>query len=199
MTTQTASRRARLIDNAELLRARLRAAPTGAGVYVMRDLEGRVAYVGKAASLRNRLRSYFTGVESLPARTRTLVERVFDFEVIPCLNEREALILENSLIKQYRPRYNVRLKDDKSYLYLKIPKPGSGPAHAPGTAREQLRAPRGERGLLATEFPRPYYTRRIARDGARYFGPYTSAQSLRSTVKSLRTIFPFRKPVATPP
>jgi excinuclease ABC subunit C len=192
VSTQTASRRARLVDNAELLRERLRAAPTGAGVYVMRDLEGRVAYVGKAASLRNRLRSYFTGLESLPTRTRTLVERVFDFEVIPCLNEREALILENSLIKQYRPRYNVRLKDDKSYLYLKIPKPGSGPAHAPGTAREQLRAPRGERGVLATEFPRPYYTRRIARDGARYFGPYTSAQSLRSTVKSLRTIFPFR-------
>ena len=192
MSTQTTSRRARLLDNPELLRERLRAAPTGAGVYVMRDLEGRVAYVGKSASLRNRLRSYFNGVESLPARTRTLVERLFDFEVIPCLNEREALILENSLIKQYRPRYNVRLKDDKSYLYLKIPKPGSGPAHAPGTAREQLRAPRGERGVLATEFPRPYYTRRIARDGARYFGPYTSAQSLRSTVKSLRTIFPFR-------
>ncbi len=192
MSTQTASRRARLLDNPEVLRERLRAAPTGAGVYVMRDLEGRVAYVGKSASLRNRLRSYFNGVEALQTRTRTLVERVFDFEVIPCLNEREALILENSLIKQYRPRYNVRLKDDKSYLYLKIPKPGSGPAHAPGTAREQLRAPRGERGVLATEFPRPYYTRRIARDGARYFGPYTSAQSLRSTVKSLRTIFPFR-------
>jgi excinuclease ABC subunit C len=192
VSTQTASRRARLLDNPELLRERLRAAPTGAGVYVMRDLEGRVAYAGKSASLRNRLRSYFSGVESLPTRTRTLVDRVFDFEVIPCRNEREALILENSLIKQYRPRYNVRLKDDKSYLYLKIPKPGSGPAHAPGTAREQLRAPRGERGVLATEFPRPYYTRRIARDGARYFGPYTSAQSLRSTVKSLRTIFPFR-------
>jgi excinuclease ABC subunit C len=158
----------------------------------MRDLEARVAYVGKAASLRNRLRSYFTGMESLPPRTRTLVDRVFDFEVITCLNEREALILENSLIKQYRPRFNVRLKDDKGYLYLKIPKPGAGPPHAPGTARERLRAPRGERGVRATEFPRPYYTRRIARDGARYFGPYTSAQSLRTTVKSLRTIFPFR-------
>jgi len=192
VSTQTASRRARLIDNADLLRERLRAAPDSAGVYVMRDLEGRVAYVGKAASLRNRLRSYFNGIESLPTRTRTLVERVFDFEVVPCLNEREALILENSLIKQYRPRYNVRLKDDKSYLYLKIPRPGAGPLHAPGTAREQLRAPRGERGALATEFPRPYYTRRMMRDGARYFGPYTSAQSLRSTVKSLRTIFPFR-------
>ncbi|MBJ7610448.1 MAG: excinuclease ABC subunit UvrC [Candidatus Dormibacteraeota bacterium] len=192
MSTQTVTRRARLVDNADLLRARLRAAPTGAGVYVMRDLEGRVAYVGKSASLRSRLRSYFTGVDSLPTRTRTLVERVFDFEVIDCASEREALILENSLIKQYRPRYNVRLKDDKSYLYLKIPKPGSGPLHAPGTAREQLRAPRGEGGVRATEFPRPYYTRRMIRDGARYFGPYTSAQSLRTTVKSLRTIFPFR-------
>ena len=192
MPTVTASRRARLVDNPELLKARLRAAPTSAGVYVMRDLEGRVAYVGKAASLRSRLRSYFTGIESLPTRTRSLVDRVFDFEVIACLNEREALILENTLIKQYRPRFNVRLKDDKSYLYLKIPRPGAAPAHAPGTAREQLRAPRGERGLVATAFPRPYYTRRMARDGARYFGPYTSAQSLRTTVRSLRTIFPFR-------
>ena len=192
MTAQTTTRRARLVDKPDLLRARLRAAPTGAGVYVMRDLDGRVAYVGKAASLRSRLRSYFTGIESLPARTRTLVERVFDFEVIACLNEREALILENTLIKQYRPRYNVRLKDDKSYLYLKIPKPGAGPPHAPGTARERARAPRGEGGVRATAFPRPYYTRRMIRDGARYFGPYTSAQSLRTTVKSLRTIFPFR-------
>jgi excinuclease ABC subunit C len=192
VTTRAPSRGVRLIDKPDLLRARLRAAPTGAGVYVMRDLEGRVAYVGKAASLRSRLRSYFTGIDSLPARTRTLVERVFDFEVVACLNEREALILENTLIKQYRPRYNVRLKDDKSYLYLKIPKPGAGPPHAPGTARERVRAPRGLGGIRATEFPRPYYTRRMTRDGARYFGPYTSAQSLRTTVKSLRTIFPFR-------
>jgi excinuclease ABC subunit C len=192
VSKETRTRRARLVDNPDLLRARLRAAPTGAGVYVMRDLDGRVAYVGKAANLRARLRSYFTGMESLPARTRALVERVFDFEVVDCLNEREALVLENNLIKQYRPRYNVRLKDDKSYLYLKIPQPGAGPPHAPGTAREQVRAPRGERGELATAFPRPYYTRRMVRDGARYFGPYTSAQSLRTTVKSLRTIFPFR-------
>ncbi|MHB8719039.1 MAG: excinuclease ABC subunit UvrC [Candidatus Dormibacteria bacterium] len=192
MSTHTRARPARLLDNPELLRARLRAAPTGPGVYVMRDLEGRVAYVGKAAVLRSRLRSYFSGVESHPQRTRSLVERVFDFEVIACLNEREALILENTLIKQHRPRFNVRLKDDKSYLYLKIPRPGAAPPHAPGTAREHLRSVRGERGVLATEFPRPYYTRRMVRDGARYFGPYTSAQSLRTTVRSLRTIFPFR-------
>jgi excinuclease ABC subunit C len=188
----TTVRAARLIDNPDLLRARLRAAPQGPGVYVMRDLAGRVAYVGKAAVLQNRLRSYFTGIPSLPERTRQLVERVFDFEVIACASPREALILENTLIKRHRPRYNVRLKDDKNYLYLKVPAPGSPGSFAPGTAREKLRAPRGEAGRRATLFPRPYYTRRVQRDGARYFGPYTSAQSLRGTVRALRTIFPFR-------
>ncbi|MGI8847991.1 MAG: excinuclease ABC subunit UvrC [Candidatus Dormibacteria bacterium] len=185
-------RATRLIDNPDLLRARLRAAPSGAGVYVMRDLAGRVAYVGKSALVQNRLRSYFTGVGSHPDRTRRLVHQVFDFEVIGCANSREALILENSLIKQHHPRYNVRLKDDKNYLYLKIPRPGAADHHAPGTAREKMRPVRGEAGQRATQFPRPYYTRRVQRDGARYFGPYTSAQSLRGTVKSLRAIFPFR-------
>jgi len=188
----TATRQARLIDNPDLLRERLRAAPQGPGVYVMRDLAGSVAYVGKAAVLQSRLRSYFTGLPSLPERTRQLVERVFDFEVVACASPREALILENTLIKRYRPRFNIRLKDDKNYLYLKIPLPGTPDTHAPGTAREKLRAPRGEAGRRATLFPRPYYTRKVQRDGARYFGPYTSAQSLRTTVRSLRTIFPFR-------
>ena len=189
----TAARHAeRLIDDPELLRARLRAAPEGAGVYLMRGVDTRVMYVGKAANLRSRLRSYFTGINTLMPRTRDLVERVFDFDVVAAANEREALILENSLIKQYRPRFNVRLKDDKNYLYLKIPRPGVHDAVAPGTAREEIRTPRGESARRATEFPRPYYTRKVIRDGARYFGPYTSAQSLRTTVRSLRTIFPFR-------
>ena len=190
--TTTARRAARLIDDAELLRARLREAPEGPGVYLMRGLDTRVMYVGKAANVRNRLRSYFTGLATLAPRTRELVERVFDFDVVAAASEREALILENSLIKQYRPRFNVRLKDDKNYLYLKIPRPGVHDAVAPGTAREELRTPRGESARRATEFPRPYYTRKVIRDGARYFGPYTSAQSLRTTVRSLRTIFPFR-------
>ena len=86
----------------------------------------------------------------------------------------------------------MRLKDDKSYLYLKIPRPGVHDAVAPGTAREEVRKPRGKSAEGATLFPRPYYTRKVIRDGARYFGPYTSAQSLRTTVRSLRTIFPFR-------
>ncbi|MGH9122808.1 MAG: GIY-YIG nuclease family protein, partial [Acidimicrobiales bacterium] len=188
----TATRQARLIDNPDLLRERLRAAPQGPGVYVMRDLSGNVAYVGKAAVLQSRLRSYFTGIPSLAERTRQLVERVFDFEVVACSTPQEALLLENTLIKRYRPRFNIRLKDDKNYLYLKIPLPGTPDTHAPGTAREKLRAPRGEAGRRATLYPRPYYTRKVQRDGARYFGPYTSAQSLRTTVRSLRTIFPFR-------
>jgi excinuclease ABC subunit C len=186
----TARRTGRLIDNKALLRARLTAAPASPGVYIMRDVQARVAYVGKAANLRNRLRSYFTGVDSHQPRTHELVERIFDFEVIACANEREALILENTLIKQHRPRFNVRLKDDKNYLYLKIPKPGASDVLNPGTAREGVRKARGSND--ASLFPRPYYTRKIVRDGARYFGPYTSAKSLRSTVKSLRTIFPFR-------
>jgi excinuclease ABC subunit C len=192
MVTTAGRRAVRMIDNPPLLRERLRAAPASPGVYLMRDLDARVAYVGKAASLRSRLRSYFTGVGSHPDRTRRLVERVFDFEVIACRNEREALILENSLIKRYRPRFNIRLKDDKSYLYLKIPQPGALDAQAPGTAREGARKPRSERAAHASNYPRPYYTRRLARDGARYFGPYTTAASLRTTVRALRTIFPFR-------
>jgi excinuclease ABC subunit C len=194
MTVTAPARQARLLDNPELLRTRLRDAPDAPGVYLMRDLEARVAYVGKAASLRNRLRSYFTGIESHPTRTRQLVDRIFDFEVVPCASVREALILENQLIKRYRPRFNVRLKDDKNYLYLKIPRPGQVDAFAPGTAREVPRTARGkaEATARAAQFPRPYYSRRMQRDGARYFGPYTSAQSLRTTVKSLRTIFPFR-------
>ena len=193
-TTPGRRRNARLIDNEELLKTRLREAPAGPGVYLMRDLDARVAYVGKAQNLRNRLRSYFSGIESHPDRTRRLVERIFDFEVVNCASPREALILENTLIKRYRPRFNVRLKDDKNYLYLKIPRPGQGDAFAPGTAREAPRRGRGtaEQQARASQFPRPYYSRRMHRDGARYYGPYTSAQSLRTTVKSLRTIFPFR-------
>jgi excinuclease ABC subunit C len=190
--TTRPARQARLIDNPELLRARLRAAPSSPGVYLMRDLDARVVYVGKAANLRARLRSYFTAEGSQLDRTRHLVGRIFDFETIACLNEREALILENTLIKRYRPRFNVRLKDDKNYLFLKIPRPGAFDAAAPGTAREEARRPRGEGAERAASFPRPYYSRRLARDGARYFGPYTNAQSLRTTVRSLRTIFPFR-------
>jgi excinuclease ABC subunit C len=149
---------------AETIRRRLRAVPEQPGVYLLRDHAGRVIYVGKALRLRDRLRSYFNAAQS--GRTADLVRRIYDFEFMTSANEVEALVLEANLIKHYRPRFNIRLKDDKNYLYLKLP--------------------------VTEEFPRVHYSRRVLNDGARYFGPYTSAQSLRSTVKSLRQLLPFR-------
>src|SRR5262249_42743992 len=150
----------------ETIRQRLRAVPDTPGVYLMRDQGGQVVYVGKALRLRDRLRSYFTAAYAQTARVADLVRRVADFEFVKTQNEVEALVLECNLIKHHRPRFNIRPKDDKNYLYLKLP--------------------------VTEEFPRVHYTRRIQDDGARYFGPYTSAQSLRSTVKSIRQLLPFR-------
>jgi excinuclease ABC subunit C len=150
----------------ETIRRRLQAVPESPGVYLLRDDAGQVIYVGKALRLRDRLRSYFTPGYAQTARVADLVRKVFDFEFVKTANEVEALVLECNLIKHYRPRFNIRLKDDKNYLYLKLP--------------------------VTEEFPRVHYTRRVLDDGALYFGPYTSAQSLRSTVKSIRQLLPFR-------
>src|SRR5437879_8134384 len=154
------------VSSSETIRRRLRAVPDSPGVYLLRDSSGLVIYVGKALRLRDRLRSYFTPGYAQTPRLADLLRKVFDFEFVVAANEVEALVLECNLIKHYRPRYNIRLKDDKNYLYLKLP--------------------------VAEEFPRVHYTRRIQDDGALYFGPYTSAQSLRSTVKSIRQLLPFR-------
>ena len=153
-------------ESAETIRRRLRAVPDSPGVYLFRDASAQVIYVGKALRLRDRLRSYFTPGYAQSARIADLVRRIHDFEFVKADNEVEALVLECNLIKHYRPRFNIRLKDDKNYLYLKLP--------------------------VTEEFPRVHYTRRIQEDGALYFGPYTSAQSLRSTVKSIRQLLPFR-------
>ncbi|MDQ6774590.1 MAG: excinuclease ABC subunit UvrC [Candidatus Dormibacteraeota bacterium] len=150
----------------EGIRRRLRAVPDAPGVYLLRDAAGQVIYVGKALRLRDRLRSYFNPGFALNPRLADLGRKVSDFEFVVAANEVEALVLECNLIKHYRPRYNIRLKDDKNYLYLKLP--------------------------MTEEFPRVHYTRRIQDDGGLYFGPYTSAQSLRSTVRSLRQLLPFR-------
>jgi excinuclease ABC subunit C len=150
----------------ETIRRRLRAVPDSPGVYLLRDASAQVIYVGKALRLRDRLRSYFTPGYAQTARIADLMRRVTDFEFVKAANEVEALVLECNLIKHYRPRFNIRLKDDKNYLYLKLP--------------------------VTEEFPRVHYTRRVLDDGALYFGPYTSAQSLRSTVKSIRQLLPFR-------
>ncbi|MDQ6692345.1 MAG: excinuclease ABC subunit UvrC [Candidatus Dormibacteraeota bacterium] len=151
-----------LIDP-QTLRKRLRAVPEAPGCYLLRDGMGKVIYVGKALRLRDRLRSYFTQPAGQKAE---LMRRIHDFECMRTANEVEALVLENELIKHYRPRFNIRLKDDKNFLYLKLP--------------------------VREEFPRVHYTRRLASDGSTYFGPFTSASSLRSTVKAIRHLLPFR-------
>jgi excinuclease ABC subunit C len=155
-----------LLNRPELLKERLRQAPNGPGVYVMRDVKTRVIYVGKAFNLRNRLRSYFQTGGPTDPRMTNMVGRIYDFDVLTCTTDQEALLLECTLIKRYRPKYNIRLRDDKNYLYMKLPRKG--------------------------DFPRVYTVRKVTDDGARYFGPFTNAGALRSTMKTLRRIFPYR-------
>ena len=149
-----------------LLEHRLRVTPAKPGVYLMKDVQDNVLYVGKANVLRNRLRSYFGAPSGLATKIRLMMEQVADFEFIVTDTESEALILENTLIKRYRPRYNARLKDDKTYPFLKID--------------------------LNEEFPRVYITRQVANDGARYFGPFASAGSVRHTMDLIKKLFPYR-------
>ena len=152
---------------AELFADRLTAVPREPGVYTMRGKNGQILYVGKSVSLRNRLRSYFSNETKLRGKTKRLVKLIHDFDYIVAESEREALLLENSLIKQHKPRFNARLKDDKTYPYIKVD--------------------------LEDEFPRVYFTRRRSkRDGARYFGPYASAYSVRTTLDLLKKLFPYR-------
>ena len=152
---------------AELFADRLAAVPREPGVYTMRGKSGQILYVGKSVSLRNRLRSYFSNEAKLRGKTKRLVKLIHEFDYILAESEREALLLENSLIKQHKPRFNARLKDDKTYPYIKVD--------------------------LEDEFPRVYFTRRRAkRDGARYFGPYASAYSVRTTLDLLKKLFPYR-------
>ncbi len=145
---------------------RLRATPTKPGVYLMRDDAGEVLYVGKASSLRHRLRSYFAGRSTLTPKIRTMVGKVADFDFILTESDQEAVILECNLIKRHQPVYNARLKDDKSYPFIKID--------------------------VSEDFPLVYVTRLVADDGARYFGPFASASSVRRTLALLKKLFPYR-------
>ncbi|HPU97278.1 MAG TPA: excinuclease ABC subunit UvrC [Candidatus Hydrogenedentes bacterium] len=143
----------------------LSAAPTDPGCYLMRDAQGRVLYVGKARNLRARIRAYFNETDSRPS-VRFLMRRVASVEYIVMHSEKEALLLENTLIKEHRPRYNVRLKDDKNFLCLRL---------HPGET-----------------YPRLTLVRRFARDGARYFGPFHDARAARQTLRRLQKLFPLR-------
>ena len=149
-----------------LIIEQLRQLPAKPGVYLMRDGEGNVLYVGKAANLHHRVRSYFGAGQKLSTKLQRMVARVNDFEFYVTASEQEALILELNLIKRHRPRYNVRLKDDKTFPYLKID--------------------------LNEDWSRVHITRRLEEDGGRYFGPFASAKSIRQTLKMIKGIFPFR-------
>ena len=150
------------------LETTLRNLPDLPGVYLMKDASGQVLYVGKAQSLRSRVRSYWQkqGGPAEGQRIRSVVDRIADVEYTLTDSVSEALLLENSLIKRYRPRFNVRLKDDKSYPYIKI--------------------------TMADDFPLVERTRRLVNDGSRYFGPYASASSVDEAMNLIRRLFPFR-------
>ncbi|MEJ7900616.1 MAG: excinuclease ABC subunit UvrC [Thermomicrobiales bacterium] len=147
-------------------RKRLSALALAPGVYLMKDAEGTIIYVGKAMALRNRVRSYFQATRHRDPKTRELVSHIADFDVIRTDTPTEALILENELIKKYLPKYNVMLKDSKTYPYIRI---------------------------TNEEWPRVISTRQIVNDGSKYYGPYTSAGAAYKTINLLNRLFPYRK------
>lgn len=149
------------------LRAKVRRAVMEPGVYLMKDASGKILYVGKAKNLKRRLSSYFLKSGPADVKTRTLLQRVIDFDTIVTASEKEALLLESNLIKRYRPRYNVILKDDKRYPVLRL----------------DLKHP----------YPNLTVVRKIGKDGAAYFGPFASAHAVRETLKFINKHFRLRK------
>jgi excinuclease ABC subunit C len=147
-------------------REQLQALPSEPGIYLFKDGDGDVIYVGKAGNLKNRVRSYFGSPSKLASKIQQLVSRIEDFEFVVTNSEQEALILESTMIKKHSPQYNVRLKDNKSFPYLKID--------------------------VGSDWPVVSITRRVEKDGARYFGPFASAGSVRKTLRLIKRIFPFR-------
>ena len=144
----------------------LNSLPHRPGIYLMKDADGTILYVGKAISLYNRVRSYFQESTDLSPKNRHMVARIDDIEYVVVKNEVEALVLESNYIKQYRPKYNVLLRDDKNYPYIKV--------------------------ALTEDFPRVYRVRSFHRDGNRYFGPYTNSGAVDATLDLLNKLFAFR-------
>ncbi|MBM7624167.1 excinuclease ABC subunit UvrC [Sporohalobacter salinus] len=140
--------------------------PDASGVYLMKNKAGEVIYVGKAKSLRKRVRSYFQKSRNHSFKTKALVKRIDDIDYIITDSEVEALILEATMIKKHNPKFNIRLKDDKTYPYIKV------------TTNE--------------DYPRVFKTRIVKKDGAKYFGPYTDVNAVHKTLKLLRDLFPLR-------
>jgi len=150
----------------EKIQSVLNSLPHKPGIYLMKDAQGTILYVGKAISLFNRVRSYFQEATDLSPKNRSMVAKIEDIEFLVVRNEVEALVLESNFIKQYRPKYNVLLRDDKSYPYIKV--------------------------SLSENFPRVYRVRSFQRDGNRYFGPYTNSGAVDATLDLLNKLFAFR-------
>jgi excinuclease ABC subunit C len=154
-----------MVEVSEHIQGILDNLPIKPGCYIYKNVAGEIIYVGKAIILRNRVRQYFQDKEKLDFKTRQLVQNIADIEWIVVGSELEALILEMNLIKQHRPRYNIRLKDDKRYPYIKV--------------------------HWADPFPKVTVTRQMVQDGSRYFGPYTSVWAVHETLNVVRRIFPY--------
>ena len=154
----------RFSENYGILRTLAREAPPEPGVYIWRDSENRIIYVGKARNLRNRLGSYFAGSKDI--KTTALIRHAKSIETIIVSNEYEALLLENTLIKQHSPKYNINLKDGKTYPVIRI---------------------------TADPFPRVFRTRHIVEDGSLYFGPFPNIQAVDKALDMIEKHFPLRK------
>lgn len=144
---------------------KIRNLPTNPGVYIYKNDKKKIIYIGKAINLRNRVRSYFQSGKHFDAKTKALVNHIDDLEFIVTNTEAEALILEDTLIKEYKPRYNIMLRDDKSYPYIRI---------------------------TNEEFPRIFPTRKVVRDGSKYFGPYTDVKNMKRILRLIQSIFRIR-------
>ena len=140
--------------------------PDKPGVYMMKNSLGEVIYVGKAKILKNRVKSYFQNSKNHSEKVRVMVKNIAEFEYIVTDSEMEALILECNLIKKYSPRYNILLKDDKFYPFIKV--------------------------TLQDDFPKVFVTRNYAKDGSKYFGPYTNGSAVYETINLINKIFPIR-------
>ncbi len=154
------------MSNADSVKEKVKNFPTQSGVYLMKNQVDKIIYVGKAKNIKNRVRSYFLDTKDISPKTKILVSHIVDIEYILTKTEVEAFLLEASLIKKHRPKYNIRLKDDKTYPYIKL--------------------------SWGDSFPRLYLARKVKRDGSLYFGPYTSGGAVHGTIRFLNRTFKIR-------
>ena len=147
----------------DVVEEKLKLLPDRPGVYIMKDSQGKIIYVGKAVVLKNRVRQYFQSNKNHTPKVRAMGSHIADFEIIMTHTEVEALILECNLIKKHRPRYNISLKDDKTYPYIKV--------------------------TMGEDYPRILFSREMKKDRSKYFGPYTSAAAVKDTINLMNKLY----------